>query len=54
MTEDALLAYYDRLRERTLEGYRHEQLLYALRAPHAARKLDPPELPRILREHGDP
>jgi hypothetical protein len=50
--EDALLAYRAMLCVRALEGYRHEQLVWALLVPHTpkGKKLKQPEIPRILRD----
>lgn len=52
--EDALVAYRAWLSERELERYRHEELVWALLAPHVPRdkRSDPPEVPRVLRERG--
>ncbi len=49
---EALEAYAQRQREEALTQYRHEQLVWAMVAPHATkgRRARPPALPRILRQ----
>lgn len=46
---EAMLAYLDMMRRQALEDYRVEYQVWAALAPHAAKKMDPPKKPAILR-----
>ena len=46
---EALLAYVARLKEEALKAFRFESLMWAVLAPHARRKSDPPKIPAILK-----
>ena len=46
---EALLAYVARLQKQAWESYRFESLIWAVLAPHAKKKTDPPKLPQILK-----
>ncbi len=46
---EALLAYLARLRKEAMENYRTELLVWAILAPYAKRKTDPPRAPDILK-----
>lgn len=47
---EALLAYYDLLRRRAVDHHRNALLQWASLAATATKKLDPPQMPAILRE----
>ena len=46
---EAFEAMVQRIRRQAIEGYRHEQLIWALLAPHSKKQAKPPELPSILK-----
>lgn len=46
---EAFEAMVHRIRQKAMEAYRHEQLVWALIAPHAKKQPKPPELPKILK-----
>jgi hypothetical protein len=48
---EGLISYREIARERALEQYRHDRLLWAVLAPHFSAKdrPSPPEVPAILR-----
>lgn len=50
---EALLAFRELARQRALEAYRFELLLWGLTAPHTKRRQEAPKLPAILRERSD-
>lgn len=46
---EALMAYLERVKREAMETYRMEFLAWASMAPHSAKKIDPPEIPDILK-----
>ena len=46
---EALLAYVARIRGEALTAYKFESLMWAILAPYAKKKTDPPKLPAILK-----
>ena len=46
---EALLAYIARFKEEALKAFRFESLMWAVLAPHAKKKTDPPKIPAILK-----
>jgi len=46
---EALLAYVARLRGEALKAFQFESLMWAILAPYAKKKSDPPKLPAILK-----
>jgi len=50
---EALLAYVTRLKEEAIKGFRFESLMWAILAPYAKKKSDPPKLPAILKRSVD-
>ncbi len=45
---EALLSYVARLKEAALQVFRFESLMWAVLAPHAKKKSNPPKVPAIL------
>jgi len=48
---EVLLAFLERMKDRALEGYRHECLMWGVLEPHRAKehKQKPPAVPDILK-----
>ena len=46
---EALLSYVARLKDEAIKAFRFESLMWAILAPHAKKKSDPPKLPTILK-----
>lgn len=46
---EALMAYLERCKRAAMETYRMEFLAWASMAPHSAKKIEPPEIPDILK-----
>lgn len=46
---EALMVYLERCKQKAMETYKMELLAWASIAPHSAEKIDPPEIPTILR-----
>ena len=47
---DLLAACRQKMKAAALENHRHAEVLWALIAPHSKKKLDPPEVPAILKD----
>jgi hypothetical protein len=46
---EVLMVYLERCKRAATETYRMEYLAWASMAPHASKKIDPPEIPAILK-----
>jgi hypothetical protein len=48
-------AFIAEARRLALEGWRYSRLEWLLMAPHVekSRRTDPPEMPEVLRDHGE-
>lgn len=46
---EVLMVYLERCKRAAMETYRMEFLAWASMAPHSAKKIDPPEIPSILK-----
>lgn len=46
---EAFEAMVYRIQQKAFEAHRHEQLMWALLAPHSKKQQKPPELPPILK-----
>lgn len=46
---EAACAFIERMKEQAGRAFRHEQLIWALLAPHAEKKTEAPKLPDLLK-----
>jgi hypothetical protein len=46
---EALLSYVSQLQKQAWRLYRFDSLIWAVLAPHAKKRTDPPKLPQILK-----